>query len=708
MNPKGFFAKLKRRDVYKVVVAYAIIGLRKPSRASCFPARAKGRRLACLLAIGMVCSPIICQGAFFARNAGQFLRLTEEVSYRTDLPADASLERVMTAPDAWTSQAEKQFPLTKDPVQFWAKFDLPDVTQPRRVLLDTSPWENVDFFFVRDGRLLSRQHTGTLVPPAERSVQISMTAWFAHSGFAEIELLPSSHLTVFAHIATSQRYRPIQWLRFYLWDAEQVRAGERRDRLFQGIYLGIILFLAVYNLGLFFAIREASYLYYVIMELAGAVYWSGFYGLSAEYLWPGHPVLEYFFPWIALGISGMAALQFFRHYLATGKFFPRADTFIKWWSASAAGFFLVPFIFLSSPGLAVFELTIIGAWIVLSCGILLSVIIHAYIHHHPLARNAIAAMLCSTIGAAFGVGAASGVFWSNDLTIHGPQIGSCLAGIILSIGLGFRFRNLQMELAHKQLDEARSQSAHEREKRELIEEQSRNLEVKVRERTAELVIAQEKSDALLGNILPQAVIEELKTKGESEPRRYEEVSILFTDFSGFTETVASIPPKHLVQELDAVFRSFDNLVAEHGLEKIKTIGNAYMAAAGLPVPAADHAVRCVRAALALTRFIEMRNRTSALKWGLRAGVHTGAVVAGIVGKHKYAYDVWGDTVNIASRLESGSEVNRVNISAYTYEQVRDHVDCEYRGKLTARGKGEIDMYYVLRERDGADGVSSSM
>jgi len=663
----------------------------------------KARRLGCLLALGIMCCPVASQAAFFGREAGKFLTLSKEISYRTDLPADATLDQVLTSTNAWVSQADKPFPLTKDPVQFWAKFDLPDVNQLRHVLLDTSPWEKVDFFFVRDGQLISHQRAGTLVPPAERSILISMTPWFSHSGFAEVELLPNAHLTVFAHIMTTEQYRPIQWLRFYAWDAEQVRAGERRDRLFQGIYLGIILFLVVYNLGLFFAIREVSYLYYVVMETAGALFWGGFYGMNCEYLWPRHPMLEYFSPWIAFGISGFAALQFFRSYLETRKFFPRADALLKWTGISAVGFFLVPFLILSSPGLAVFELPVMAAWIAVSSAILLGVIVLAYVQHHPLVRNVIAAGACTIIGAALAVSAAFG-FWTNDFTVHGAQIGSCLSGIILSIGLGFRFRNLQTELTQQQLAEAQSLSAHEREKRELMEEQSRNLEIKVRERTAELADAQEKSDALLGNIFPQAVIEELKTKGESEPRRYDEVSIIFTDFAGFTETVASIPPKRLVQELDEIFRSFDNLVAQHGLEKIKTIGDAYMAVAGLPVPTADHAVCCVRTALALTEFIETRNRTSALKWRLRAGVHTGAVVAGIVGKHKYAYDVWGDTVNIASRLQSASDLNRVNISAYTYEQVRDHFDCEYRGKLTAKGKGEIDMYYVLRERDG----SSSM
>src|SRR6202043_2740258 len=170
---------------------------------------------------------------------------------------------------------------------------------------------------------------GTLVPRAERSIQIDMTPWFNHSGFIEVELQPNTHLTVFVHIATSQAYRPLQWLRFYVWDAEQVRAGERRDLLFQGIYLGIILFLVVYNLGLFVAIPEASYLYYVVMEIASALFWLGFYGLSSEYLCPSQPVIEFYIPWIAFGISGFAACQFLRHYMETDRFFPRSDSFLK-------------------------------------------------------------------------------------------------------------------------------------------------------------------------------------------------------------------------------------------------------------------------------------------------------------------------------------------------------------------------------------------
>jgi class 3 adenylate cyclase len=319
------------------------------------------------------------------------------------------------------------------------------------------------------------------------------------------------------------------------------------------------------------------------------------------------------------------------------------------------------------------------------------VTIHALRRRHPLAPNLLLAMSCLCAGTLVFVGVEWDLIPSMDVTVHANQIGSALNGIILSVGLGIRFQRMCVELAETQL-------AHERERRELIEGQNRVLETRVVERTAQLTAAQEQSDALLSNILPQAIIEELRARGETEPRRHEEASILFTDFAGFTQAVSTMPPRRLVQELNEIFRGFDDIVAGQGLEKIKTIGDAYMAAGGLPVSSEDHALRCVRAGLALTRFIENRNKTAAMKWGLRVGVHSGAVVAGVVGKNKYAYDVWGDTVNIASRLESAGEVNKVNISAYTYELVRAEFECEYRGKIAAKGKGEIDMYFVIGER----------
>jgi len=211
-------------------------------------------------------------------------------------------------------------------------------------------------------------------------------------------------------------------------------------------------------------------------------------------------------------------------------------------------------------------------------------------------------------------------------------------------------------------------------------------------------VEHKRSEQLLHNILPVELAEELSRTGVARPARYDSATILFTDFSGFTQVASAMPADRMVAELNEIFGAFDDICDELGVEKIKTIGDAYMAAAGLPKPCADHAQRCVRAGLRMLDCLEQRNRTSAFKWALRVGVHSGPVVTGVVGKRKYAFDVWGDTVNIASRMESAGEPGRVNISAYTYDLIRTEFDCEYRGKVDAKGKGQIDMYFVTGTR----------
>ena len=227
-----------------------------------------------------------------------------------------------------------------------------------------------------------------------------------------------------------------------------------------------------------------------------------------------------------------------------------------------------------------------------------------------------------------------------------------------------------------------------------LQRSERELEEKVSQRTGELAREQARTSELLHNILPAEVASELSATGTARPARHEAVTILFTDLSGFTQAVSTMPADRMVAELNELFAAFDDITDECGVEKIKTIGDAYMAAAGLPKPCADHAQRCVRAGLRMIGYLEERNRHAAFKWSLRVGIHSGPVVAGVVGKRKYAFDIWGDTVNVASRMESSGEVGRVNVSAYTYDLIRGEFDCEYRGKVDAKGKGHIDMYFV--------------
>ena len=665
------------------------------------------RRLARLVGLLLLLFPIAVGAAYFDRQQGKFLEIIDEVSYRSDNAVATSFEAVFADPQGWLLQKNTPFPLTKDPIAIWARFELPEVLAVRRVFIDSSAWERVEFFVVRDGRLVDRQLQGTLVPLAERATRITMTTAFSHSGFARVDLLPGSRTTVFARLTTDQTHIPIFRLRFRVWDAELVLEGERRDRMIEGIYLGVMLVLIVYNLGLYFVIREPSYLFYVIAQLASLMFWSTYFGMTSEGLWPAHPSWDFSSLWIAMMASIWGLMHFVRHYFDAHKHFPTADVLLNRMSYIGIVLILLSALPLGHT-LAKYGVYVMAAVSTVALSITFGVIVLALHRRHPLAPHLFSAILAAFLGFFVTIAAFFELLPSNDWTIHASQLGSAITGIMLSMGLGFRLRHTRKALAEKQIEEAHTQSRHERERRELIEEHNRGLEAKVVERTAELVASQQQSDTLLANILPKAIIAELKAKGVSEPRRHEDTSILFTDFSGFTQAVSTIPAKRLVQELDEIFRGFDDIVTNHGLEKIKTIGDAYMIASGLPDASADHAVRCVRAGLALTRFIEERNQTAAMKWGLRVGVHSGAVVAGIVGKNKYVYDVWGDTVNIANRMESGGEVNKVNISAYTYDLVRDHFDCEYRGKMAAKGKGEIDMYFVLRERVAGDGSTSNV
>lgn len=206
---------------------------------------------------------------------------------------------------------------------------------------------------------------------------------------------------------------------------------------------------------------------------------------------------------------------------------------------------------------------------------------------------------------------------------------------------------------------------------------------------------------LLLNILPAEVAKELQVKGHATPRNFESVSVMFTDFKSFTVIADNMSPQDLVEELNSCFIAFDNIIGKYNLEKIKTIGDAYMCAGGIPVPDKRHAYNIVKASLEIQEYILQNNKRKVEagleSWDLRLGIHVGPIVAGVVGKRKYAYDIWGSTVNIASRMESNGEPGRVNISATTYELVKDEFECSYRGKIYAKNVGEVDMYFVESE-----------
>lgn len=235
----------------------------------------------------------------------------------------------------------------------------------------------------------------------------------------------------------------------------------------------------------------------------------------------------------------------------------------------------------------------------------------------------------------------------------------------------FRLKNVELKKKNKKIEE----------QRKLLAEEKR------------------KSDELLLNILPYEIAEELKQKGYADAKQFDKVTVLFTDFKSFTTIAERLSARELVNEINECFSAFDKICDKYGVEKIKTIGDAYMAAGGLPVESENHAEAVVHAALEMRDYMAKKAKHS--KGGgfsVRLGIHTGPVAAGIVGIKKFQYDIWGDTVNIASRMESSGEVGKVNISEATYRLVKNKFNCKFRGEIEAKNKGKLKMYFVERSK----------
>ncbi|PLX00081.1 MAG: hypothetical protein C0594_16075 [Marinilabiliales bacterium] len=206
---------------------------------------------------------------------------------------------------------------------------------------------------------------------------------------------------------------------------------------------------------------------------------------------------------------------------------------------------------------------------------------------------------------------------------------------------------------------------------------------------------EETSNQLLLNTLPKKVVSDLKLYGKTWPERFNNVSVFFSDFVGFTKQSSKLEPQFLIEELNDIFSEFDNIISDCGCERLKTIGDAYMAVCGMPVPDEKHAEKMIQGACNILSYIEQRNANHKWQWKLRIGIHSGAVVGGVVGIKKYIYDVFGDTINMASRMESNSEPMKINVSEQCYQLAKSSFKFERRSPASIKGKGLQQMYFVI-------------
>jgi class 3 adenylate cyclase/predicted metal-dependent HD superfamily phosphohydrolase len=264
-----------------------------------------------------------------------------------------------------------------------------------------------------------------------------------------------------------------------------------------------------------------------------------------------------------------------------------------------------------------------------------------------------------------------------------------VSGFLITLGF-IRYRNIIQRRRETYLESevfARIQEI-EAQKQE-IEAQKRLLEEE-----------KQKSDKLLYQILPDEIADELKHTGKSKIRLYREVSVMFTDFKGFTQIAENMTPEELVSRLENHFINFDRITSKHLITPIKTVGDSYMAAGGVPLRNKEHAVQIVLTSLEIQDYMEKRKEVARGEqrdfWELRVGIDTGPVIAGVIGTQRIAYDIWGDTVNVASRMEMTCDAGKINITGRTYEQIKPFFNCTFRGKILAKNKGYINMYYVDR------------
>jgi len=478
---------------------------------------------------------------------------------------------------------------------------------------------------------------------------------------------------------------------------EAFNTHNQSHNLFWGLYIGTILFAFLYNLFIFASVRERSYLYYILYILGSSVFYLGLQGFSFKFLWPELPIMNMRLG-VLICVTNIIITLFSMRFLQISKqqkglYYTGLGTIIGYGLIAMLNF---------TPAYA------IG----LGLAQMLSLVTCVYFIYAAVKRlrQGINSAKYYLIGwTTFLVlvmvylltinGAIAGSFF----TTHSIFIGHMTEVLLLSFALADRINYLKKENEHKQQEII--VQLEENEKLQL--KVNRELEEKVRERTAEVVqqkneaeAQRARSDELLLNILPAETAEELKSTGKAKARHINEVTVLFTDIQNFTTITETYSPTELVAEINECFSSFDRIMEKHGVEKIKTIGDAYMAAGGLPVPNDTHAKDVVSAALEIQEFMELHRKKmeedGKKPFRIRIGIHTGPVVAGIVGIKKFAYDIWGDTVNLASRMESAGEVGKVNVSQATYELIKDQFHCTYRGKHEAKNKGLMDMYFVAR------------
>lgn len=553
--------------------------------------------------------------------------------------------------------------------RYWIKFNIENQTSKELFLHIKNP-QITDLKVLVESTTgkINTMISGTSVPHENRHLKASD---FTFS-------LGTTPKTVLISAATQADF----YLPIYIGAPRATVRNLHHTDIFNGIYLGIIICMILYSFIIFFATREKVYLYYVLHLFVYLMIMLRFRGIGFDLVWSK-------FPWmnsgsaLFLSLSLVVSILFSTEFLDTQKYSPSWHNAFKVMAFISGLMFIFAYLNIQPfTNIATQILAVIVTFALLFIGI----------YHHFLGNKiakyyfiAWSSLLISNFVLLF---ALNGILEINFWTIGSTQIGNALEAILLTLALAAKLKQYKSDQAAYQ----ESILEKTRENERLVKRQNVILEQKVKERTKELTAEKAKSDDLLLNILPKAIADELKNTGKATPRLHEQVSVMFVDIKGFTSYSERVSPSELVGDIDRLFRGFDKIIEKYNIEKIKTIGDAYLCAAGLQDSNSDHAFRIIQAAKDILEFVETEQQKDDF-FKVRVGIHSGSLIAGVVGKSKFAYDIWGDTVNVAARMEQHGEEGKINVSENVYSILKDKVSFSHRGKLPAKNKGEIDMYF---------------
>lgn len=471
--------------------------------------------------------------------------------------------------------------------------------------------------------------------------------------------------------------------------------ANQKYKIFWGIYMGIMIFAFLYNLFLFISLRERTIFYYLLYIIGSTVFYLGLYGYTSRYLWPDSPGLTPLLP-VIICLTNIAITLFTLAFLKITKA-QKVPYYGAW--VLIIGFGLIAVLNVVGPYGAAIGLSQMFSLVAAIFFIYLGIV--SLRRKVPTAKFYLIAWTIYLVLVILFLLTDSNVIESSFFTKHCILFGHMTEVILLSFALADRINWLKKDNEAKQ-----EEIILQLEKNEKIQlKANQQLEIKVKERTAEVVeqrnkalLQKERSDNLLLNILPEETAEELKATGKASAKYFDSVTVIFADVKDFTKKAEKLEPTELVRQINELFTAFDGIVGKFNIEKIKTIGDAYMAVGGLPSINDTHPEDAIKAAIEFQKAVAdlQKNSTSNGKdqFTVRVGIHTGPVVAGVVGMKKFAYDLWGNTVNIASRLENTSDEGKINVSQRTYELAKDKFKFIARGQVEAKNLGAINMYYV--------------